>query len=61
MKPTYIKGDYSKSEAFNNESRLVYGTSAIGGVWGPVDESESIDALLYALENIFPGTTIEIY
>ena len=51
MKPTYIKGDYSKSIAFNNESRLVYGTSGIGGVWGPVDESESIDALLFALEN----------
>lgn len=50
MKPTYIK-DYSKSAAFNNESRLVYGTSGIGGVWGPVNESESIDALLFALEN----------
>lgn len=49
-KPTYI-GDYSKSATFNNQSRLVYGTSALGGVWGPVDESESIDALLFALEN----------
>ncbi|GAA3590879.1 aldo/keto reductase [Flavivirga amylovorans] len=49
-KPTYI-GDYAKSVAFNNQSRLVYGTSALGGVWGPVDESESIDALLFALEN----------
>ncbi|WP_246040869.1 aldo/keto reductase [Flavivirga rizhaonensis] len=50
MKPTYID-DYSKSIAFNNQSRLVYGTSALGGVWGSVKESESIDALLYALEN----------
>lgn len=50
MKPTYI-GDYSKSIAFNNQSRLVYGTSALGGVWGPVETSESVDALLFALEN----------
>lgn len=51
MKPTYIQTDYSKSTAFNSQSRLVYGTSALGGVWGPVDEGESIDALLYAFEN----------
>ena len=51
MRPTYIKGDYTKSPAFNNQSRLVYGTAAIGGVWGPVHESESIDAVLYALNN----------
>lgn len=51
MRPTYLKGDYKKSEAFGNQSRLVYGTAAIGGVWGSVDASESIDAVLYALEN----------
>ncbi len=49
-KPTFIE-DYSKSLVFNNQSRLVYGTSALGGVWGSVDEGESIDALLYAFEN----------
>lgn len=51
MGPTYFEGDYSKSKAFGNQSRLVYGTSGIGGVWGPVTESESIDALLYALDH----------
>lgn len=51
MKPTYITGDYSKSLAFNNQSRLVYGTSALGGVWGKVDQRDSIDSLLYAFEN----------
>ncbi len=51
MKPTYIRGDHSKSPAFNNESRLVYGTSGLGGVWGKVDQRDSIDALLYAFEN----------
>lgn len=51
MRPTYINDDYSKSTAFNGQSRLVYGTSGLGGVWGPVKESESIDALLFAFEN----------
>lgn len=50
-KPTYITGDYSKSPSFNNESRLVYGTSGLGGVWGKVDQRDSIDALLYAFEH----------
>ncbi|MEM9985727.1 MAG: aldo/keto reductase [Bacteroidota bacterium] len=49
-RPTYIE-DYSTSPAFNGESRLVYGTSGLGGVWGPVQEAESINAILYALEN----------
>jgi aryl-alcohol dehydrogenase-like predicted oxidoreductase len=30
---------------------LVYGTSGLGGVWGTVDPGESVDCLLYALEN----------
>ncbi|WP_152286826.1 aldo/keto reductase [Flavicella marina] len=50
-KPTYIQGDSSISPYFNNKSRLVYGTSGLGGVWGAVKESDSIEALLYALEN----------
>lgn len=49
-RPTYI-ADYRISPAFGGTSRLVYGTSGLGGVWGAVQESESIDALLYALEN----------
>ena len=51
QRPTFFQGDYTKSEAFENQSRLVYGTSGIGGVWGPVNESESIEALLFALDN----------
>lgn len=51
MKPTYIQGDHSKSPAFNNKTRLVYGTSGLGGVWGEVKQTDSIDALLYAFEN----------
>jgi len=49
-KPTYID-DYQHSPAFNGASRLVYGTSGIGGVWGKVDPDESVEALLYAFEN----------
>ncbi len=51
MKPTYITGDYTLSPAFNNKTRLVYGTSGLGGVWGEVNQRDSIDALLYAFEN----------
>jgi len=51
MKPTYITGDHSKSPAFDDQSRLVYGTSGLGGVWGKVDQRDSIDALLYAFEH----------
>lgn len=51
MGPTYLQGDYSRSNAFENQSRLVYGTSGIGGVWGPVQESESVEALLYAFNH----------
>ncbi len=48
--PTYIH-DHLKSAAFNGQDRLVYGTSGLGGVWGAVEESESVNAILYALEN----------
>ncbi|TDG36245.1 aldo/keto reductase [Pedobacter changchengzhani] len=50
-RPNYITGDYTKSVAFGNKSRLVYGTSGLGGVWGSVQEQESIEAILFALEN----------
>ena len=48
--PTYID-EYLVSPAFDNASRLVYGTSGLGGVWGEVLKTESIDALLYAFDN----------
>lgn len=49
-RPTYVQDNYKKNGMFNGGSRLVLGTAGIGGVWGAVDEQESIDALLYALE-----------
>jgi aryl-alcohol dehydrogenase-like predicted oxidoreductase len=30
--------------------KLVVGTAGLGGIWGPVDFRESVDAILYALE-----------
>jgi aryl-alcohol dehydrogenase-like predicted oxidoreductase len=48
--PTY-KADIFKSDFPGYGSRLVYGTSGLGGVWGAIDEQESIDCILYALEN----------
>jgi len=50
-KPTYIKGDYKKSEFFNNDSRLVLGCSGLGGVWRPIEEKDAVETMLYALEN----------
>ncbi|GIZ09619.1 aldo/keto reductase [Flavobacterium sp. UMI-01] len=50
-KPTYIKGDYTKSPFFNNQSRLVVGCSGLGGVWRPIEEKVAIDTLLHALED----------
>jgi aryl-alcohol dehydrogenase-like predicted oxidoreductase len=50
LKPSYKKDIYA-SDFFVKGSRLVYGTSGLGGVWGEVDEDESIDCLLYAFEN----------
>ncbi|MGN6196486.1 MAG: aldo/keto reductase [Ginsengibacter sp.] len=48
--PTYKANIYdSKFPAYG--SRLVYGTSGLGGIWGEVNEAESIDCILYALEN----------
>jgi aryl-alcohol dehydrogenase-like predicted oxidoreductase len=50
LMPTY-KADIFKSDFPGYGSRLVYGTSGLGGVWGKVVEQESIDCILYALEN----------
>lgn len=48
--PTFIREEYRRSARFNGASRLVLGTSGLGGVWGKVDEQESVEAILYALE-----------
>lgn len=50
LTPTY-KPDIRHSDFPGPGSRLVCGTSGLGGVWGKVDEHESIDCILYALEN----------
>lgn len=41
----------NKSEAEDPLSRLVLGTAGLGGVWNPVEPDESVNAILYALEN----------
>ncbi|WP_139955976.1 aldo/keto reductase [Flavicella sediminum] len=51
IKPTYIEGDFTKSEFFNNQSRLVCGCSGLGGVWRPIEESVAVGTILHALEN----------
>jgi aryl-alcohol dehydrogenase-like predicted oxidoreductase len=50
LTPTY-QSDIHQSDFPAKGSRLVYGTSGLGGVWGEVQERESIDCILYALEN----------
>ena len=50
QRPTYITGDYRISKFFNNGSRLVCGTSGLGGVRTGADETGSTDIMLYALE-----------
>jgi aryl-alcohol dehydrogenase-like predicted oxidoreductase len=50
LTPTY-KADIFTSDFPANGGRLVCGTSGLGGVWGRVDEQESIDSILYALES----------
>ena len=50
LTPTY-QPDIYKSDFPDFGSRLVLGTSRLGGVWGEVNEQESIDCILYALEN----------
>ena len=48
--PTYKKDIY-ESDFPAKGSRLVYGTSGLGGVWGEVNPDESVECLLYAFEN----------
>lgn len=50
LKPTF-KPDIYKSDFPFYGSRLVFGTSGLGGVWGAVQEKESVECILYALEN----------
>jgi len=50
QQPNYKKDIY-QSDFSANGSRLVYGTSGLGGVWGEIDEKESVDCLIYAFEN----------
>lgn len=50
-RPTYNSAINGADHLFEYGSRLVYGTSGLGGVWGKVDEEESIQCLLYAFEN----------
>src|SRR5687767_12422811 len=59
-KPTYAK-NYISSRA-DGGPRLVLGTSGLGGVWGPVNEDDSVKAILMALENrIFSIDTAPSY
>lgn len=51
QQPTYLADITRNNSLFEKGSRLVYGTSGLGGVWGKVDEEESIDCLLYAFEH----------
>jgi aryl-alcohol dehydrogenase-like predicted oxidoreductase len=58
--PTYAK-NYISSRA-DGGPRLVLGTSGLGGVWGPVNEDDSVKAILMALENrIFSIDTAPSY
>jgi aryl-alcohol dehydrogenase-like predicted oxidoreductase len=50
MKPTYIK-DEKSAHSFSHGGRLVCGTSGLGGVWGEIDPEESVQSILFALEN----------
>ncbi len=47
--PTY-RAEHKTSPAFGNGTRLVLGTSGLGGVWGEINLQESEEAILYALE-----------
>jgi aryl-alcohol dehydrogenase-like predicted oxidoreductase len=49
--PTFIQDNFRKNDKFNGDSRLVLGTSGLGGVWDPVNEQESVEAILFALEH----------
>ena len=52
-RPTY-RSNHTHSDRTRPDrtpSRLVLGTAGLGGVWGDIDRQESVDTILYALEN----------
>ena len=51
MKPTYLANINEENFEFSHGSRLVYGCSGLGGVWGETNYDESVDCLLYGFEN----------
>ncbi len=51
MTPTYLDDINNANYPFSHGSRLVYGCSGLGGVWGETNYDESVDCLLYAFEN----------
>lgn len=51
MTPTYLDNINNANYPFSHGSRLVYGCSGLGGVWGETNYDESVDCLLYAFEN----------
>jgi aryl-alcohol dehydrogenase-like predicted oxidoreductase len=51
MKPTYLEDINEENYDFGHGSRIVYGCSGLGGVWGDTNYEESVDCLLYAFEN----------
>ncbi|MFT5887166.1 MAG: aryl-alcohol dehydrogenase-like predicted oxidoreductase [Arcticibacterium sp.] len=51
MKPTYLADINEENFDFSHGSRLVYGCSGLGGVWGETNYEESVDCLLYGFEN----------
>lgn len=51
MTPTYLSDNHQENYPFTHGSRLVYGCSGLGGVWGETNYDKSVDCLLYAFEN----------
>jgi aryl-alcohol dehydrogenase-like predicted oxidoreductase len=49
-RPTY-KANHNTTHAFSYGGRIVCGTSGLGGVWGAINPDESVQTILYALEN----------
>lgn len=49
---TYLSdpADFFYADPAKKTSRLVLGTAGLGGLWGPVDAGQSVETLLYALE-----------
>ena len=51
IKPTYSSDINQENFNFSHGSRLVYGCSGLGGVWGETNYEESVDCLLFGFEN----------